>query len=119
MTSKEYDKLDPVKQKVLVAFFHTGVHWAPILHEISYIQWSRNGVSTTDKPRDYLNDLNAMHEAEKFLISKGALPTYEHYLDMNQIEGEGPWYGPFNATASQRAKAFVLTMSSKDVTGNI
>lgn len=60
---------------------------------------------------DYFNDLNAMHEAEKVLIQRGGLPSYEHFLRLNEFtEDNEPWYGSIHATAAQRAEAFGLTL---------
>ncbi len=64
---------------------------------------------------DYLNDLNAMFEAEKSLdvnVSSGDSPRYVYarYLyDIvaNQEHGERQ---PFRATAAQRAEAFLRTV---------
>lgn len=67
--------------------------------------------TATDLP-NYLTDLNAMHEAEKWLISKGGLPTYEHFLRYNEIKDDNePWFGSIHATASQRAEAFLRTLN--------
>jgi hypothetical protein len=52
---------------------------------------------------DYLNDLNAMHEAEKTL----------DYNDLNDMEESVSFHfgvTPFHATASQRAEAFLRTV---------
>ena len=51
---------------------------------------------------DYLNDLNAMHEAEKVLTDKQAI-LYDSILDL--ISG---W--TFHRTAAQRAEAFLRTI---------
>lgn len=66
----------------------------------------------TDKDiPDFLNDLNAMHDAEKVLISRGGLPTYEHFLRFNEFKEDSlPWYGSVHATAAQRAEAFLRTI---------
>lgn len=56
---------------------------------------------------DFLNDLNAMHEAEKFLI--------ERLLEMEYRETLGDIVGQYqciwHATASQRAEAFLKTLN--------
>ena len=61
---------------------------------------------------DYLNDLNAMHEAEKWLkqqpdheYSTQAICTYDQYLTRD--------FGP-RATAAQRAEAFLRTLNLWD-----
>lgn len=58
---------------------------------------------------DYLNDLNAMHEAEKVLISDQR-PIYAKTL--HQIcFGESIFQPPWHATAAQRAEAFLKTLN--------
>jgi hypothetical protein len=52
---------------------------------------------------DYPNDLNAMHEAEKVL-------TYEQFDDY-YIELAKRMVRPFQATAAQRAEAFLRTLN--------
>jgi hypothetical protein len=52
---------------------------------------------------DYLNDLNAMHEAEKVLRSPDT-GRYLHFL------GEVSCGKPVCATAAQRAEAFLRTL---------
>jgi hypothetical protein len=59
---------------------------------------------------DYLNDLNAMHEVEKILIrpnlyAKGGWGTYLHNLSIVTDEQH-----PIDATAAQRAEAFLLAI---------
>lgn len=59
---------------------------------------------------DYLNDLNAMHEAEK-VLSRGQLHRY--MLNMQEVKGIGGnnhWLN-FHATAAQRAEAFLKTLN--------
>ena len=56
---------------------------------------------------DYLNDLNAMHDAEKILIrpnlyAKGGWGTYLRHLSIVTDEQH-----PIDATAAQRAEAFL------------
>jgi hypothetical protein len=56
---------------------------------------------------DYLNDLNAMHEAEKHL---GDPTLYDEYSDnlRRAMDGVG-W--TWHATAAQRAEAFLKTLN--------
>jgi hypothetical protein len=57
------------------------------------------------EPPNYLNDLNAMHEAEKVLTSE-QVTSYVYLLEsMNER-----WSTPAFATASQRAEAFLRTI---------
>jgi len=60
-------------------------------------------VSSSSKLPDYLNDLNAMHEAEKTL----------DYNDLNDMEESVSFHfgvTPFHSTAAQRAEAFLRTI---------
>jgi hypothetical protein len=59
---------------------------------------------------DYLNDLNAMHEAEKILDQMQAR-AYSDFL--GQSEQDGTWAGChcFHQTAAQRAEAFLKTLN--------
>lgn len=58
---------------------------------------------------DYLNDLNAMHEAEKVLLDNGAINSQRRQYD-------GWLWGitagrTISATAAQRAEAFLRTLN--------
>jgi len=55
---------------------------------------------------DYLNDLNAMHDAEKVLFGRKdwSACTYDEHI--NVATSSWKW----NATASQRAEAFLRTI---------
>lgn len=52
---------------------------------------------------DYLNDLNAMHEAEK-IMSYDEFDEYYVQLSMKMVR-------PFHATAAQRAETFLRTLN--------
>ena len=54
---------------------------------------------------DYLNDLNAMHEAEKTL-DYNQMNSYQNYELSRFVKNEGSWL--CRATAAQRADAFLL-----------
>ena len=59
---------------------------------------------------DYLNDLNAMHEAEKTLnFIKAA--EYARILTSIAWQSEQPVFAPMTATAAQRAEAFLRTLN--------
>ena len=58
----------------------------------------------TDWLPDYLNDLNAMHEAEKVLTEK---QQDRYYAELSK---NGTWFQCLHATASQRAEAFLKTI---------
>lgn len=67
-----------------------------------------NNTGTRLAPPDYLNDLNAMHEAEKTLLKMDGCQahweTYSNILTM-KVGCEDI----FHATARQRAEAFIKT----------
>jgi hypothetical protein len=65
----------------------------------------RDAVSSVTALPNYLNDLNAMHEAEKVLTSE-QVTSYVYSLEsMNER-----WSTPAFATATQRAEAFLRTI---------
>lgn len=67
------------------------------------------GCVFTELP-DYLNDLNAMHEAEKVLVAKddGSHAGCARYVYASHLYGLVPaGVQPFMATAAQRAEAFL------------
>lgn len=72
------------------------------------------GVLTENLP-DYLNNLNAMHEAEKVLLTKdgfcGCWETYSNILTASMGCTD-----IFHATAAQRAKAFLRTIGKWEET---
>jgi len=82
--------------------------------------WIGNVSGTTSRERvpDYLNDLNAMHEAEKVLDdSWEAVPPRQCGLYIGQLCENNPMisqYGLIHATAAQRAEAFLKTLNLWD-----
>jgi hypothetical protein len=60
-----------------------------------------------DEIPDYLNDLNAMHEAEKVLNTSTDQNTTGSYAAYAQCLA---WAGGYSATAAQRAEAFLRTI---------
>jgi hypothetical protein len=56
---------------------------------------------------DYLNDLNAMHAAEKVI---GPIKGIEFCCHLNDMGMSGEWE-ILTATAAQRAEAFLRTLS--------
>lgn len=75
----------------------------------------RDAVSSVTALPDYLNDLNAMHDAENFLFpveisdlyGPDLVKEYASYLPHMCIGHPG---GAMRATASQRAEAFLRTI---------
>jgi hypothetical protein len=66
---------------------------------------------------DYLNDLNAMHEAEKTLNPIQAA-GYVRILTSIAWQSEQPVFAPMTAKADQRAEAFLKTIGKwEDIKG--
>ena len=116
MTSTEYDKLTEEEKRIKVAELdgwerNTSIYsigldgkwpWINTLHDFVplYNDW--------DLP-DYPEDLNAMHEA----VTNLTLRQKIHYRNvLIGITGGMNW-DSIDATARQRAKAFVLTMTQE------
>jgi|APGre2960657404_1045060.scaffolds.fasta_scaffold25660_3 hypothetical protein len=61
---------------------------------------------------DYLNDLNAMHEAEKVLTEKGVNAWWAYVAHINR-NNPTPFRAEsaVHATARQRAEAFIKTLN--------
>ena len=79
-----------------------------------YCSEHMGGAATYDRVPDYINDLNAMHEAEKVLREMQTM-TYLDRLGeiVSQGMGEGSYGEVWNilhATAAQRAEAFLKTL---------
>jgi len=55
----------------------------------------------TDELPDYLNDLNAMHEAENYIMDESSIVYLEWLARLSCV-----WH----ATAAQRAEAFLRTI---------
>ena len=72
-------------------------------------RWKLNERVERFRP-DYLNDLNAMHEAEKTLNPIQAA-EYARILTSIAWQSEQPVFAPMTATAAQRAEAFLRTLN--------
>jgi hypothetical protein len=69
-----------------------------------------------DRTPDYLNDLNAMHEAEKILdisTNQNTTGSYAAYAECLT------WNGGYSATAKQRAEAFLRAIGKWTETNSI
>jgi hypothetical protein len=73
---------------------------------------SDDGIRTFAGIPDYLNDLNAMHEAENTILGAIAFVRRRYYQNLDAITGD-PW-NTIVATAAQRAEAFALTLEPED-----
>ena len=74
-----------------------------------------NHTGTRLMPPDYLNDLNAMHEAEKTL-NQNLAAEYARILTSIAWQSEQPTFAPMTATAAQRAEAFLRTINKWEET---
>jgi len=70
-------------------------------------------VSLTDIP-DYLNDLNAMHEAEKVLTVRQSKDYWDELASM--VPRNQGMFGVLHTSASFRAAAFLRTIGKWDET---
>ena len=59
-----------------------------------------------NKIPDYLNDLNAMHEAEKVLFARNDWSGCDYEQALKDMTSSWCWH----ATAAQRAEAFLKTL---------
>jgi len=108
MTREEWAKLSPEEQRIRVAEL---CGWVRSGVMRLWIRPSDKRVLPSDEIPDYLNDLNAMHEAEK-IIPEHKNAQWFAALELAIYDGDE--YRPIiSATAAQRAEAFVLTMEGE------
>lgn len=94
--------MSPEKQRIAIA---RACGWTKCRIEWGFPVGNRNNdVIVRDIP-DYLNDLNAMHEAEKKLTGQ-KIDAYVTTLCLKVQPAPSLW----NATAAQRAEAFLRTL---------
>jgi hypothetical protein len=78
----------------------------------SNLSMAKNGAYSVwvgiDSLPNYLNDLNAMHDAESAL-NLNQWDAYESHL--KSITAQAGIYSPIRAAAAQRAEAFLRTLS--------
>lgn len=60
---------------------------------------------------DYLNDLNAMHEAEKVLTEEQLWDYLSHLFHITAVNGKVEPMQQVRAKAAQRAEAFLRTLN--------
>jgi len=68
-----------------------------------------------DYPPDYLNDLNAMHEAEKVILDKDDGTWGVYVYELGEI-GRTSVLPRIHTTAAQRAEAFLRTIGKWEET---
>ena len=109
-----------IKQQGKIAKIAESCGWSDIkYHEDGCIRGlmgnhlAKDGVYSRDWIPDYFNDLNAMHEAEKFL-SGDDLERYKSvelgYQIQKHHKSGDEYFGIFHAPAYQRAEAFILAL---------
>jgi hypothetical protein len=103
--------MDPIEQRIAIA---EACGWKGVQHSgrgaNNLIGLHPEQQGAFQYVPDYLNDLNAMHEAEK-MLKRGQL--YKYMLNMQNVKGLGgnnQWLN-FRATAAQRAEAFLKTLN--------
>src|ERR1700723_1909251 len=114
MTKEELDKLSPEEKRSKIALACGWKRWqdheALMANEPFKWIWTpphdHDIRSQQDDPPDYLNDLNAMHEAEKSLSADDFYDYGYRYLPLICN-----YSSTFHAEASHRADAFLLTIS--------
>jgi hypothetical protein len=114
MTSEDYDKLTDDEKRIKIARLH-GYYKQIVDHGEGYTPysaWFKDGLGHhlrhDSQLPNYLEDLNACHEFENANITHELSERYNRILfDTCTFEG---WH-PERATAKQRCKAFVLTMT--------
>lgn len=104
--------MDKEKQRIKIA---EACGWKDIFIENQELVLGKHepesmGRDYLDVP-DYLNDLNAMHKAEKILKGKRLFFQYSLALSaLPQFQGNNH-LNTFHATAEQRAEAFLKTLN--------
>ncbi len=113
MSTSKDGAMSPEAQRIAIA---EACGYFPAMRGIC-VWYEREGghVVFGDLP-DYMNDLNAMHEAEKVLTPVQVLTGYSHTLiAVTKASGglEKTWlnvWALYHATAAQRAEAFLRTI---------
>ena len=97
--------MTPERQRIAIAelcgWFFSDRHW----HMPNGAQATADG--GPDLPPDYLNDLNAMHEAQ-LILTYAQKCEMSAWIEMMNCAGYGP---QLFATAAQRAEAFLRTLN--------
>lgn len=81
--------------------------------------WAHQSHLTAEKLPDYFGSLDAMHEAEKILTRGQHCKYSETLMDVvnrSLPEDDFSVFHPLHATASQRAEAFLRTLSPMALT---
>lgn len=109
MTHKEWTKLNYYQRRIIVAgVCGYNVHNATD-HENLGIPLRGCKIDVDALVPDYLNDLNAMREAAEALRKRDDSKWFDFEANLREICGSV--MNCIQATAAQRAEAFVLTMT--------
>ena len=101
--------MTPEQQRIAIA---EACGWKPDKRGLGWL--SPHGYYSPEP--DYLNDLNAMHEAVSIFDYDQADQFEDHLCDIckrsnDEKENPAPWrFAVVNATATQRAEAFLRTI---------
>jgi hypothetical protein len=80
--------------------------------------WQDEGGEAYRNPPDYLNDLNAMHQAEKVLTEEQRVAYSDHTYDVAcEAQRETKKWRWISLTAAQRAEAFLRTLNLRENAG--
>lgn len=104
--------------RVKIAEIHTGIRY---VYRGTWYMIGDDGDRTPFSvvpPKDYLNDLNAMREAENLLTDDQHKVFRQRLWALTNLEspkwGDDDWNRAYaSATATQRARAFLMTMEGK------
>jgi alpha-N-acetylglucosamine transferase len=108
--------MNKAKQRIAIA---EGLGWEVINDTLCHITPDKDGlpqVAWIARFPDYLNDLNAMHEAEKVLTYKQSFIYTNHLEALTQTTtglggtSIGRTFQTIGSTAAQRAEAFLRTI---------
>lgn len=97
--------MSPEKQRIAIA------EECDLAKEVAYYKEKNGSLSIDSVIPNYLTDLNAMHEAEKTLPTANK-EVYSGILTI--VAGGDDSFPVINATAAQRAEAFLRTIGKWD-----
>jgi len=102
--------MSPNAQRIAIADAVYGDNYSVKLVGNPQPEHYRWGDKLTPTP-DYLNDLNAMHEAEELLTEEQRIAYSNHTYDVAcRAQGETGKWRWISRTAAQRAEAFLRTI---------
>jgi hypothetical protein len=103
--------MTPEEQRIAIA---EACGWEARHDHLKWTWLRPDGRAFNGELPDYLNDLNAMHEAEKVLREMQTMTYLDRLGDIvSQGMGEGSYgeiWNILHATAAQRAEAFLRTL---------